>query len=270
MFLAAAVQMVSSDDRDQNLALARQLISEAVSKHAKLVALPENFVLMPKHGTQRLAIKENIGTGPIQTFLSAQARQHKIWLLGGTIPITTDHPDKVFAASLLYSPEGKCLAHYNKIHLFDVNVSEDGQESYQESASFEAGDEVVVANTEIGNMGMSVCYDLRFPELYRSMHLHNVQIITAPSAFTATTGAAHWELLIRTRAVENLCYVVAPNQGGKHANGRETWGHSMIVDPWGEILIELKQGSGVVVAEIDLEKQSKLRNTFPVLAHRKI
>ncbi len=270
MINVAAIQMVSGDVLEENLDLAKELITEAVSKQAKLVTLPENFPLMGKEDSDRLAIVEPYGKGPIQTFLAEQAKQHKIWLLGGTIPLQSENPDKVYAASLLYSPAGQCTERYNKIHLFDVLVDEENEESYLESATFETGKEVVVAKTAIGNIGLSVCYDLRFPELYRNMHKDDVQIITAPSAFTATTGEAHWESLLRTRAVENLCYVIASNQGGTHINGRETWGHSMIIDPWGTVLAELKKGNGVAVASVDLDKQTKLRKLFPTLTHRKL
>lgn len=229
---------------------------------------------MAKEDDERLVIAEPFGHGPLQTFLSEQAKQHNIWLLGGTLPLESGKPDKVFAASLLYNPKGECIAHYNKIHLFDVLVDEayaqSGEESYQESNTFEPGNELVVAQTEIGNIGLSVCYDLRFPEMYRKMHNDNVQIITAPSAFTATTGEAHWETLLRSRAIENLCYVVASNQGGLHVNERETWGHSMIIDPWGTVLASVDRGAGVAVAAIDLAKQAKLRKTFPALLHMKI
>ena len=266
--------MVSTDAVDENLGLAGKLIAEAVSKQAKLVTLPENFPLMGKEDAERLAIKESFGNGSLQSFLSEQAKHHQIYLLGGTIPLQSDNPDKVFPASLLYDPNGECIAHYDKIHLFDVLVDESMNasrgESYRESDAFEAGNEIVVAQTEIGNIGLSVCYDLRFPETYRKMHEDNVQIITAPSAFTATTGEAHWESLLKTRAVENLCYVIASNQGGTHVNGRETWGHSMIVDPWGVILASIDKGPGVAIAAIDLDKQAKLRKMFPALEHRKI
>ena len=270
MINVAAIQMVSSDVLNENLELAQKLIAEAASKGAKLVTLPENFPLMGKEDSERLVIREIDGEGPIQSFLAEQANRHQIYLLGGTIPLASGNPDKVLAASLLYQPNGECIAHYNKIHLFDVLVDESTEESYKESNTFEAGNEIVVAQTEIGNIGLSVCYDLRFPELYRKMHKDNVQIITAPSAFTATTGEAHWESLLKTRAIENLCYVIASNQGGTHVNERETWGHSMIVDPWGTILASVEKGPGVAVATIDLEKQIKLRKLFPALSHIKL
>jgi deaminated glutathione amidase len=269
MINVAAAQMVSTDTISENLELAGKLIAEAASKQAKLVTLPENFPLMGKEDSDRLAIKEVFGNGPIQSFLSEQAKKHQIFLLGGTIPLQSDRPDKIFPASLLFDPKGKCIAHYDKIHLFDVLVDESNDESYCESDNFEPGNKIVVAQTDIGNIGLSVCYDLRFPEMYRKMHEDNVQIITVPSAFTATTGKAHWESLLRARAVENLCYIVASNQGGTHANERETWGHSMIVDPWGVILASVEKGTGLAVASIDLEKQAKLRKTFPALTHRR-
>ncbi|MFT5395852.1 MAG: putative amidohydrolase [Gammaproteobacteria bacterium] len=270
MINVAAIQMVSTDTVNENLNIAQKLINEAVSKNAKFVTLPENFPLMGKEDSDRLAITEAFGTGPIQTFLSQQSKQHQIWLLGGTIPLNSGKPDKVLAASLLYNPKGECVAHYDKIHLFDVLVNESNNESYKESNTFEAGNELVVAQTEIGNIGLSVCYDLRFPELYRRMQNDNVQIITAPSAFTATTGEAHWETLLRARAIENLCYVIASNQGGRHVNERETWGHSMIVDPWGTVLASVNKGPGVAIAGIDLDKQAKLRNSFPALSHMRL
>ena len=270
MINVAAVQMVSTDVVEENLNIAQKLIAEAVSKKAKFVTLPENFPLMGKEDSDRLAITEANGTGPLQAFLSEQSKLHQIWLLGGTLPIESGKPDKVFAANLLYDPNGECIAHYNKIHLFDALVDEASDESYRESNTFESGNEVVVAQTEIGNIGLSVCYDLRFPEVYRKMHKEKVQIITVPSAFTATTGGAHWESLLRTRAIENLCYVIASNQGGAHVNKRETWGHSMIIDPWGTVLASVDKGPGVAVAEIDLDKQAKLRNMFPALSHIKL
>lgn len=270
MINIAAVQMVSTDTVNENLELAQKLIAEAAAKQAKLVTLPENFPLMGKEDADRLAIMEPFGTGPLQHFLSKQAKQHQIWLIGGTIPLESENPDKVYPASLLFNPKGECVAHYNKIHLFDVLVDEASDESYLESDNFEPGNKIVVAPTEIGNIGLSVCYDLRFPEMYRKMHKDDVQIITAPSAFTATTGEAHWESLLRSRAVENLCYVIASNQGGAHVNERETWGHSMIIDPWGTILACVDKGPGVAVAKIDLDKQAKLRKMFPALSHIKL
>lgn len=270
MVNVAAVQMVSTDVVDENLEQARKLIAEAVSKQAKLVTLPENFPLMAREDTDKLAIQEPFGKGPLQSFLSELSKQHQIWLLGGTIPLKSGEADKLFASSLLYDPQGNCVARYDKIHLFDVLVVGSNEPPYEESKTFIPGTEVTVAKTDIGNIGLSICYDLRFPELYRKMHKQQVQIITTPAAFTAATGEAHWEALLKTRAVENLCYVIASNQGGTHVNERETWGHSMIIDPWGKVLAKVDKGPGVAIAEIDLDKQAELRNMFPALNHRKL
>jgi len=270
MTKVAAIQMVSSDKVAENLDTARQLIAEATRQQCKFMTLPENFPLMGLDERDKLRIIETPGTGPIQDFLAAQARQYNVWLLGGTIPLVAHNPDRMRAASLLYNPAGECIARYDKMHLFDVLVDESTDEAYLESGTIEAGETVTVANTAIGTIGLSVCYDLRFPELYRSMLKQNVQIITAPSAFTAKTGADHWEVLLRSRAIENLSYVIASNQGGRHINNRETWGHSMIIDPWGNILDCVEEGAGIAVAEINLKEQARLRKTFPVLEHRKI
>ena len=210
-------------------------------KGQNFLLLPENFPLMGHEEQDKVAILEPFGQGPIQDFLSKQSQRHGIWLMGGTIPLQASVANKVRATCLLYDPEGQCSSRYDKIHLFDVTVDEDSEESYQESNTLEAGNEIVVAETPFGNIGMSVCYDLRFPELYRAMLEYDVDIITVPSAFTATTGEAHWESLLRARAIENLSYVIASNQGGKHINDRETWGHSMIIDPWGKFSIVLKK-----------------------------
>mgnify|MGYP001168894108 FL=1 len=270
MTYAAAIQMVSTDTVSKNLELSEKLIEEAAIKKAKLITLPENFPLMGKRDEDRLAIAESLNNGPLQLFLSEQSKKHKIWLLGGTIPLKSNNPEKVFATNLLFNPHGECIARYDKIHLFDVVLDDRSGESYRESKTFESGNDIVVAQTEIGNIGLSVCYDLRFPEMYRKMHNKNVQIITAPSAFTATTGKAHWKTLLKTRAIENLCYLIASNQGGVHASGRETWGHSMIIDPWGEVLAEVENETGIAVAKIDIDKLICLRKSFPTLTHRKL
>jgi nitrilase len=269
MTKVAAIQMVSTDNVATNLQTAAGLIEEAAVQHAEFLVLPENFPLMGMLEQDKIGILESYGEGPIQSFLSDQARLHLVWILGGTVPLAAGVPDKIRAASLLYNPEGQCVARYDKMHLFDVSVK-NSDESYNESSTIEAGDELVVARTPLGNIGLSVCYDLRFPELYRNMHAQDVNIITVPSAFTFTTGKAHWESLLRARAVENLCYVIASNQGGKHINNRETWGHSLIMDPWGDILALVEQGEGVACAEIDLEQLQALRANFPALHHRKL
>ena len=270
MTRVAAIQMVSTENVGSNLESAASLIRTAVDNRAELLVLPENFPLMGMHEQDKISIMEPYGEGPIQAFLSEQAHKHRIWLIGGTIPLRADAPDKIRAASLVFNPDGECVARYDKIHLFDVAVDSNREETYNESSTIEGGKDLTVAKTPFGNIGLSVCYDLRFPELYRNLHQQNVNIITVPSAFTATTGKAHWETLLRARAVENLCYVIAPNQGGQHINNRETWGHSMVINPWGDVLAMVEYGEGVACADIDLEQLKILRNNFPVLEHRKL
>lgn len=266
----AAIQMVSSAKVSENLEMAGKLICDAVEKRSEFVTLPENFPFMGGNERDKLKIVEQPGTGVIQDFLAGQARRHHIWLLGGTIPLVATDPNRLRAASLLYTPAGQCAARYDKIHLFDVLVNAAKDEYYKESATIEAGDDLTVADTAIGKIGVSICYDLRFPELYRDMLSHEVQIIAIPSAFTATTGEVHWEALLKARAVENLSYVVASNQGGVHVDNRATWGHSMIIDPWGNILDCVISGAGMAIADIDLQQQEVLRKNFPVLEHRKL
>lgn len=270
MIRVAAIQMVSTADVESNLNDASRLLREAAEKGAELVVLPEYFPLISDDETAKLQHKEAFGAGPLQDFLAENASQHAFWLMGGTIPLTTEQADKVSSSCLLYDPHGKCVSRYDKIHLFNVDVSDEKQESYNESATITAGNKIVVAETPFGNIGMSVCYDLRFPELYRQMLEKDVSIITVPSAFTETTGKRHWEMLLRARAVENLCFVIAPNQGGRHSDTRFTWGHSMIIGPWGDILGSLEKGPGVVVADIDRPRQQALRTSFPALQHRKL
>lgn len=259
----AAIQMASGPSVAANLLEAEALIRLAVSRGAQLVLLPEYFALMGHKETDKVAAREVDGEGPIQAFLSRQARKHKIWLIGGSIPLAADNPDKVRNSCLVYDAAGKRVARYDKIHLFGLNL---GNEYFREENTIEPGSEVVVFDSPFGRIGLSICYDLRFPELFRAMH--PVDILVVPSAFTATTGRAHWEPLIRARAVENLCYVIAAAQGGYHLSGRETHGHSMIVDPWGVILDELPRGSGIVTASISLDYQKQLRNSLPTLQHR--
>ncbi|GAB4269547.1 MAG: carbon-nitrogen hydrolase family protein [Methylomicrobium sp.] len=269
MSKCAAIQMASSPNVGANLLEAEKLIGEAVNAGAQLVVLPENFALMGEHETDKLAVKEAQGTGPIQDFLATTALKYKIWIVGGTIPLTGDDGNRVRASSLVYNDRGECVARYDKIHLFDVSVP-DTEEEYRESNSIEPGHEPVVVDTPFGKLGLSVCYDLRFPELYRRLVAQGAEILLVPSAFTAQTGAAHWEVLLRARAIENLCYVIAPNQGGFHINGRKTFGHSMIVDPWGLILACHNTGSGFVCVDIERERLEKVRSAFPVLQHRKL
>ena len=264
----AAIQMASSPNVSGNLLEAGRLIETAASQGAKLVVLPENFALMGVNETDKLDIAESDGTGPIQEFLSKAAERHKVWLVGGTMPIWGG-AGKVRAACLVFDAKGQRVGRYDKIHLFDVSVP-GTEESYQESSTIEAGEDALVVDTPFGRLGLSVCYDIRFPELYRQMSSVGMDILAVPSAFTARTGAAHWEILVRARSVENLCYTIAANQGGFHINGRETYGHSMVVDPWGAVMASLAQGSGVVTAEFDRDRLEKVRAAFPALEHTKL
>lgn len=268
MTQVAAIQMVSGVETRANLTEAARLIAQAAERGAKLIVLPENFAVMPHRETDRLALAEADGAGPIQDFLSEQARRYRTWLVGGTIPLRGASPARVRAACLLYDDRGARVARYDKMHLFDVQLG--NGEQYRESASFEPGDRAVVAGTPYGRLGLAVCYDLRFPELFRALLDEGAELIALPSAFTATTGKAHWEVLVRARAIENLVYVIAAGQGGSHENGRATHGDSMIVSPWGEVLARLPQGAGVAMAECDLARQQHMRASLPSIQHRKI
>lgn len=268
MSKCAAIQMASSPSVSANLLEAEKLIAEAAKAGAKLVALPENFALMGDHELDKIKVKEPDGSGPIQSFLANVAKKYAVWVVGGTIPIAGDQDNKVRAACVIYNDQGERVARYDKMHLFDVNVP-GTNEVYRESDSIEQGEQPLVIDTPFGKLGVAVCYDLRFPEFFRNMSEQGMELLVIPSAFTAETGAAHWELLLRARAVENLCYVIAPNQGGFHLNGRKTFGHSMIIDPWGVIMDCYKTGGGFVSAEIDLERLEKVRASFPALSHRR-
>lgn len=265
----AAVQMNSGADVHENLATAARLLARAAADGAVLAVLPENFALMGRHESDKLAVAEAPGNGPIQRFLSSAAREHSMWLLAGTVPLRTAEPSRVAAASLLYDASGACVARYDKIHLFDVEVA--AGESYRESASIAAGAaKPVVARTPAGPLGLSVCYDLRFPELYRALVAQGAELLAVPSAFTENTGQAHWDVLLRARAIENQCYVVAAAQSGDHPSGRRTWGHAMIVDPWGRVLSRVEQGEGLAVAGVPADALKNLRARFPVLEHRRL
>ena len=268
MSKCAAIQMASSPSVRANLLEADKLIAEAANAGAKLVALPENFAIMGMDEFDKVKQKEALGVGVIQDFLSHTAKKYGVWIVAGTIPIAAEDETKIRAACLIYNDVGVCVARYDKIHLFDVCLPETG-ENYLESTAIEAGDKPLVIDTPFGKLGIAICYDLRFPELFRDMSDAGVEIVVVPAAFTAETGAAHWEVLLRARAIENLCYIIAPAQGGFHRNGRKTYGHSMIVDPWGIVLDCYKTGGGFVSAEIDLERIEKIRSTFPVLKHRR-
>ncbi len=266
----AAVQMATGTNVSANLAEAARHIAHAAAEAAALVVLPEFFALMGNSDEELLAISETPGRGSIQSFLANQARQHQVWIVGGTIPLIARSPGKLRAACLVFDDRGRPVARYDKIHLFDVTVEGDSKRVFQESRTMEAGDEVVVVDTPIGRLGLAVCYDLRFPELFRSLAQKGAEILAVPSAFTAVTGKVHWEVLLRARAIENLCYVVAPAQGGYHVNGRETHGDSMIVDPWGSVLARLTKGSGVVTHALDRDHIAALRRRFPALDHVKL
>ncbi len=262
-FKVAAIQMASGPNVAGNISEARRLIANAVEKGARLVVLPEFFAIMGMTELDKLKVAEPAGSGPIQQFLSDTAKQHKIWLVGGSIPLVASTPDKVMNSCLVFDEHGVQVARYDKIHLFNLEL---GNENYNEAKTIEAGNQVVVVDSPFGRIGLAICYDLRFPELFRAMK--NIDIIVLPSAFTETTGKMHWEVLVRARAVENLAYVIAPAQGGYHVNGRETHGNSMIVDPWGRVLDRLPRGSGVVMGEINPSYQASLRSSLPALAHR--
>ncbi len=266
MSKVAGVQMASGPNVKANMAEAEKLIRIAAQQQAELVVLPENFAIMGTSETDKVKVAESHGDGPLQAFLSEQARKYHIWLVGGTIPLKSRDPQKVSAACLLYDDNGEQVARYDKIHLFDV-VIEAADESYNESETITPGNEAVVVETPFGKLGLAVCYDLRFPELFRAMVEKGMEICALPSAFTSLTGKAHWEALLRSRSIENLCYVIAADQGGYHVGGRETHGDSMIVDPWGVILNRLPHGAGVVVADLDNEKLARTREMFPVLEH---
>ncbi|HNQ05160.1 MAG TPA: carbon-nitrogen hydrolase family protein [Thiobacillaceae bacterium] len=259
----AAVQMASGPNVAANLSEAERLIDMAVAAGARLVALPEYFAIMGMKDTDKVAVREIPGKGPMQKFLAGQAKRHGIWLVGGSVPLTCENPKKVLNSCLVYDDKGRQVARYDKIHLFGLDL---GTEHYKEQTTIEPGNTVVVVDTPFGRLGLSICYDLRFPELYRAMG--DVDIILVPAAFTATTGKAHFETLVRARAIENLAYVIAPAQGGYHISGRETHGDSMIVDPWGNVLDRLPRGSGVVVAGINRAYQEGLRKSLPALKHR--
>jgi len=265
----AAIQMASGPNVKANLEEAEKLIKAAVQQQAELIVLPENFAIMGMTETDKVSIAEPMGTGPLQDYLSEQSRRHGIWLVGGTIPIKSEQAGKVSAASLLYNDKGESVARYDKIHLFDVTI-EGSNESYNESETIASGDEVVVIDTPFGRLGMAVCYDLRFPELFRAMADVGMEICVLPSAFTSQTGRAHWESLLRARAIENLCFIIAADQGGYHVNGRETYGDSMIIDQWGTIINRLPNGTGVVVSDIDLMRLETTRKAFPVLDHKRL
>ncbi|MEI6414949.1 MAG: carbon-nitrogen hydrolase family protein [Pseudomonadota bacterium] len=263
----AAIQMATSPNVLANLFEAERIIADAAAEGAQLVVLPENFAFMGKRDEELLAFREQDGSGPLQDFLALMAQRYRLWVVGGTIPLMAKTPDKLRSACLVFDDRGHRQGRYDKIHLFDVQVMETN-ERYQESATIEPGHTPCVIDSPFGRLGVAVCYDLRFPELFRCLLDEGMEVMVMPAAFTAATGRAHWEILIRARAIENLCYVVAGAQGGYHISGRETYGNSLIVDPWGRILARMPRGSGHVCAALDKTQQMMVRKTFPVLQHR--
>jgi deaminated glutathione amidase len=267
----AALQMVSAPDVQRNLVSADRLITEAAVAGAQLVVLPEYFCFMGAQDRDKLGIAEDAGRGPIQAFLSSQARMHGLWVIGGTLPIRGADERKVRNSCCVYAPDGQLAARYDKLHLF--RYRNDAGEDYDEGRVLQAGDKPVAATVHAAGddwrIALSICYDLRFPELYRRLMTPPCDLISMPAAFTYTTGRAHWELLLRARAVENQCYVIASAQGGRHENGRRTWGHSMVVDPWGEVLSVCEEGEGMALADIDKARMNTVRQQLPALAHRR-
>jgi len=265
----AALQMVSTPDVDTNLAAAQRLIAQAARQGARLVALPEYFCFMGHKDRDKLALAEAPGDGPIQAMLGQTAHEHGLWIIGGTLPLRTDDPEHAYNACMVYGPDGLAAARYDKMHLFRYD---NGTEHFDEARVLRPGSAPVTVALEAAGerlrLGLSVCYDLRFPELYRAMMTPPCDLISVPAAFTYGTGKAHWELLLRARAVENQCYVIAPAQGGRHPNGRRTYGHSLIADPWGEVVGLLAEGEGVVLAELDPERIAAVRTQLPALQHR--
>ncbi|WP_137928026.1 carbon-nitrogen hydrolase family protein [Cupriavidus sp. 2SB] len=268
-FHVAAIQTVTGTSLDDNLARADALIAEAARGGAQLVLLPEYFCMMGRHESDKVAIREQDGDGPVQRFLTDAARRHRLWIVGGTLPMWCGDDKRVYNTSLAFDPHGKRVARYDKIHLFGFKK---GTEDYDESRTILAGKTPVSFDAPCGRVAMSVCYDLRFPELYRGLAAGKggpgLSLILMPAAFTYTTGQAHWEILLRARAIENQCYVLAAAQGGKHENGRRTWGHSMLVDPWGELMGVLPEGEGVVSGVIDPSRLAEVRQNLPALRHR--
>ena len=262
-FRIAAIQTVSGPDVTQNVEVVAGLVAGAAAAGARLVALPEYFPLITADEQAKVRIREQEGNGLLQTFLADLAQRHGVWLVAGTIPLVAEADDKVRNSTLVFDDQGRRVARYDKIHLFGFQR---GEERYDESATIEAGGEVCVFDSPVGRVGLSVCYDLRFPELFRSMR--EVDLIILPAAFTYTTGRAHWEVLLRARAIENQCYVMAPAQGGRHPSGRVTWGHTMIIDPWGEVLACQEEGPGVVLADLDPARIASVRESLPALRHR--
>ena len=265
----AALQMRSGSDLQQNLATADAMLGDAAARKCRLAVLPENFAFVGAADADKLAHAEMEGSGPIQAFLSDAAKRHDLCIIAGSLPLKSGQADRCYGASMVFDSRGVMQGCYRKMHLFDVDLP-DRNERYRESASMAHGEQPVVVDTVIGKVGLSICYDVRFPELYRQLVDEGATVLSVPAAFTKVTGAAHWEVLLRARAIENLAYVIAPGQQGLHPNGRETFGHSMIIDPWGRIIAQQTSGQAVVVAELDPAVPARLRREFPALQHRRL
>ena len=269
MSMAAVIQMTSGPDVQQNMSTAFALLEQAAQRGSKLAALPENFMFMGTTEQDKFSVAEDEGWGPIQAWLAQTARQLKLWIVAGTIPLGVPNEARLAAACLVFNPQGEMVTRYDKIHLFDVDV-DDATGRYRESATLSPGQSAVLVDTPIGKLGLAICYDIRFPELFRQMSAQGAEVFVVPAAFTVPTGRAHWEVLLRARAIENLCYVLAPAQTGVHANGRETYGHSMIINAWGEVMACQPREVGVLTADIDLNQLYERRSKFPALAHRRL
>ena len=268
---AAAIQMASGPNLDANLLEAKRLIRAAANDGASLIVLPENFAFMGQRCSEMVSVAEPAGEGQIQEFLSKQAKEHKVWIVGGTTPIISPGHTRIRSACLVYNDMGELAGRYDKIHLFDVQIVDDEiDEEYSESKAIEPGDSTLVLDTPFGKLGIAICYDLRFPELFRELIDQGAEIIALPAAFTAATGKAHWEALVRARAIENLSFLLASAQGGFHVSGRETYGNSMIIDPWGTTLGKLERGTGFVSATLDSDFLKSTRSNFPSLSHRRL
>lgn len=265
----AAIQMASGPQPQANLLEAKRLLKEAAKKGAGLVVLPENFAMMGMQDADILKIAEDPSGGPLQDFLAEQARFLGIWIVGGTVPLRTPRGERARSACMVYDDQGQRVARYDKIHLFDVRIP-DGDERYAESRIYEPGDHIVTLDTPFGRMGLAVCYDLRFPELFRGLLDQGAEFVAMPAAFTAQTGQAHWDILLRARAIENQSFMLAAAQGGFHVNGRETYGHSALVDPWGRVVAQLGRNPGVLVADLSCECVGRIRTLFPAVHHRRL
>ncbi len=268
MSIAAVIQMTSGANLQENLEVAYHWLQQAAQRGAQLVALPENFAFMGMTERDKFTVAEHDGDGIVQSWLARTARQLNVWIVAGTLPLKIPGESRVAAACLVINAQGERVARYDKIHLFDVDV-DDTTGSYRESATMAPGHQPVLVETPIGRLGLAVCYDVRFPELFRQLVSSGAQVLVVPAAFTVPTGRAHWEVLLRARAIENLCYVLAPAQTGLHSNGRKTYGHAMMINPWGEVMACQLHDVGAITSEIDLQQQRETRQKFPVLAHRR-